>query len=106
MHSIAGRTLRFSFNDGPMAGKTIEHVFERDGSVRFHEAGSAGKSTTEKKYEFATIGADVGAVSYLGSSGYTLTVILDYRAKSLVAFSSNEKMHLMQHGRFEEVDAS
>ncbi len=100
---LAGKTLRFTFDDGPMAGKTFEHVFEVGGAVRFRPAESLGEGTTEKKYEAATIGADVCAVSYLGSSGYTLTVVLDYRTKKLVAFSSNEKTHLMQRGSFEEV---
>ncbi|HEY3815718.1 MAG TPA: MoaF N-terminal domain-containing protein [Polyangiaceae bacterium] len=103
---VAGKTLRFRFDDGPMAGKTFEHVFEPSGAVRYRDVDGKGEGTTEKKYEAATIGTDVCAVSYLGSSGYTLTVVLDLRTKKLVAFSSNEKMHLMQHGTFEEVEAS
>ena len=102
---LAGKTLRFSFEDGPMAGKTFEHVFEPGGAVRFRAMDSKGDATTEKKYEVASIGQDVCAVSYLGASGYTLTVVLDFRTKKLVAFSSNEKVHLMQHGTFDEQDA-
>lgn len=101
---VAGKTLRFTFEDGPMAGKTFVHVFEPD-SVRYRQVDSDGKGTTAK-YEAAMAGRDVWAVSYLGSSGYTLTVVLDTRTRKLLAFSSNEKMLLMQHGTFEEVGAS
>jgi hypothetical protein len=103
---VAGKTLRFTFEDGPMAMKTFEHVFEPSGAVRFREVDAKGEGTVEKKYEAAAIGTDVHAISYLGSSGYTLTVVLDLRTKKLVAFASNEKMHAMQHGTFEEVAAS
>ncbi len=103
---VAGKTLRFTFEDGPMAGKTFEHVFEPDGSVRYAPVGSKGPGSSEKRYEAAAIGREVWAVSYLGSSGYTLTVVLDARTHKLVAFSSNEKMHLMQRGTFEEVDGA
>jgi len=45
----------------------------------------------------------VSAVSYLSSAGYTLTAVLDFATKKLVAFSSNEKMLGIQHGTFQEV---
>jgi MoaF N-terminal domain len=103
---VAGKVYRFRFEDGPMAGKTIEHTFLESGALRFRQSDAEGEGTTEKKYAAATIAPDVLAVSYLGSSGYTLTVVLDERTKKLVAFSSNETMHLMQHGTFEEVEVS
>jgi hypothetical protein len=99
----AGKAILFRFDDGPMAGKTFEHVFEPSGAVRYRQVDSKGEGTTEKKYEGASVGQDVCANSYLGSSGYTLTAVLDYRTRRLVAFSSNEKTHLMQHGTFEEL---
>jgi hypothetical protein len=43
-------------------------------------------------------------VSYLSSSGYTLTVVLDNRSKHVVAFASNEKELTVQHGTFEMAD--
>jgi hypothetical protein len=102
-NAVAGKTLRFTFKNGPMAGKTFEHVFERSGSVRFHPMDATGEDTTVRDYESAAIGPDVAVISYLSSSGFTLTAVLDYRTKALVAFSSNDKMHLMQYGTFEEV---
>jgi len=106
LNPVAGKALRFTFEDGPMAGKTFEHVFSESGAVRFRQLGGNGEGTTVKKYEAASVGADVLVVSYLGSSGYTLTAVLDRRTRKLVAFSSNEHMHLVQHGTFEEVNGS
>jgi MoaF-like len=100
---IRGQAIRWTFSDGPMAKKTFEHTFERDGSVKWCsiEGDIKGKSSREANYQLASIGADVYAVSYLASSGYTLTVILDYRTGQLVAFASNETSLTLQHGTFE-----
>jgi hypothetical protein len=109
--SVRGKVLRFSFDDGPMAKKTFEHRFADDGTVAFHQVGD-GKASGEKKkadgnpatkYEVATVRDGVSAVSYLSSAGYTLTAVLDFATKKLVAFSSNEKMLGIQHGTFQEV---
>jgi hypothetical protein len=111
---IRGKTIRFSFSDGPMAKKTFEHHFDRNGTVSFRMVGSeasssVGKSasrddskkTPDPKFEIAMIREDLGAVSYLGSGGYTLTTLLDFKTRKLVAFSSNEKGVSVQHGTFE-----
>ncbi len=111
---IRGSSLRFHFADGPMAGKTFEHTFSQDGAVAFHMMGD-GKSAHAPavtgrptpgptlKYEVAAIRDDVYAVSYL-SKGYTLTTILDFETKKLVAFSSNERMVSVQHGTFDTAE--
>lgn len=112
--AIRGQTIRFTFDDGPMAEKTFEHVFDPNGTVRFRVVGedaasSAGKATRgddskkapEPRYEIAMLGDDVGAVSYLGSGGYTLTTVLHFKTNKLVAFSSNEKGVSVQHGTFD-----
>jgi hypothetical protein len=110
---IRGQTIRFTFSDGPMAKKTFEHIFDPAGTVHFHMVGvdatSAGKNAKgaenkkarDPKYEIASAGENVGAVSYVGSGGYTLTTLLDFKTKKLVAFSSNEKGVSVQHGTFE-----
>lgn len=105
---VRGKTFRWTFSDGPMADKTFEHVFEKGGAVKFRmvDGKAQGKVTREKKYEVARINADVDAVAYLGSSGYTLTAVLDYKTKQLVAFASNEKGLMLQHGTFEVVRGS
>jgi hypothetical protein len=110
---ISGKTLSFTFDDGPMARRTFEHRFAKNGTVTFHALGGsseAGKDIPGRgpvtKYEVAPVRDDVWAVSYLSSAGYTLTVVLDLATKTLVAFSSNEKMLTLQHGSFEETPAA
>jgi hypothetical protein len=101
---IRGKTFHFKFDDGAMAGKMFEHTFDAGGTVAFRMISGekkAGKQPSTK-YEVATIREDVCAVSYLSSAGYTLTAILDFATKKLVAFSSNEKMLGIQRGSFEE----
>jgi hypothetical protein len=111
---IRGKTIRFTFSDGPMAKKTFEHVFDAKGTVSFRLIGGDAASSTgkkakgddnkkapEPKYDFAMLRDDVGAISYLGSGGYTLTTVLDFKTKKIVAFSSNEKGVSMQNGIFE-----
>jgi len=105
---ITGHSLRGKFIDGPMAGKSFDHTFSRNGSVSFREVGGDpnAKPGCAEQYQVASLGQDVHAVSYLSSSGYTLTVILDYRTFKLVAFASNETSLTMQHGTFEPLGAA
>lgn len=98
---IRGKTIRWTFRDGPMKGKTFEHIFERDGAVAFRMLGGKGKLTRVDRYEYAPVGKDVYAVSYLGPQGFTLTVVLDFRTLELVAFSSSATELGMQRGTFE-----
>jgi hypothetical protein len=115
---IRGRTIRFTFSDGPMAEKTFEHVFDTRGTVTFRKIGDGASlapgtnssghevKVSGPKYEIAMVREDVGAVSYLGSGGYTLTTLLDFKTKKLVAFASNEKGVSAQHGTFEYGEAA
>ena len=106
---IRGKTVFFTFDDGPMAKKTFAHVFNDNGTVEFSVVGADApspptkepKKTSDTKYESAPVGGQAFAVSYLSPAGYTLTTILDFETRRLVAFSSNEKMLSMQHGTFE-----
>ena len=100
---ITGHSLRFTFLDGPMAGKSFDHTFSRNGGATFREVGSDpnAKPGVASQYEVASLGQDVHAVSYLSSSGNTLTVVLDFKTRKLAAFASNEKSLILQHGTFE-----
>lgn len=91
-----------------MAGKSFDHTFSRNGGVIFREVGSDpnAKPGVADQYQVASLGQEVHAVSYLSASGYTLTVVLDYRTKKLVAFASNEKSLTMQHGTFEQLGSA
>ena len=105
---ITGHTLRWRFSDGPMAGRSFDHTFSRNGCVSFREVDGDpnAKAGTAGQYEVASIGHEVHAVSYLSSSGYTLTVVLDYRTLKLVAFASNETSLTIQQGTFEPLGSA
>ena len=107
---IRGKTHRWTFTDGPTAGKTYEHTFNKNGTVTFKEVGGAAarESTAKKKPDrprYAAVRAadDVYAVSYLGASGYTLTVVLNFKDRGLVGFASNDKEWYPLKGTFEPV---
>ena len=91
-----------------MAGKAFDHTFSRNGGVIFREVGGDpnAKPGAADQYQVATLGQDIHAVSYLASSGYTLTVVLDYKTRKLVAFASNETSVTMQHGTFEPLGSA
>ena len=96
---IHGKTLTFKFEDGPMKGKAFEHTFSDDDQVTYRSVGD-GTPSAPAHCEIARITDDVYAVSYLGSAGYTLTSILDFKTHRLTGFASNEKSLVAQHGRF------
>jgi hypothetical protein len=114
---LRGKTIRWTYEDGPMAGKNFEHVFSGDGNVTWRETSednqrtkppSNGKQKTGKpatearaKYEVAPVNDDVCAVSYLSESGFTLTSVLDFASGTVVSFASNEKELVPQRGMFE-----
>ena len=96
---IRGRTLRWSYEDGPVKGKTFEHTFGEDGTVTWREVGAeVGGGEAGAKYEVATVTDDVYVVAYLAASGWTLTTVVDTRARRIVSFASNEKALVVQHG--------
>ena len=105
---ITGHTLRWSFQDGPMAGKSFDHTFSRNGGVAFREVGGDGTAIrgSADQYQVASLGQDVHAVSYLTGAGHTLTVVLDFKTQKFVAFASNEKSLIMQHGTFEPLGSA
>jgi hypothetical protein len=105
---ITGHSLRWRFADGAMAGKSFDHTFSRNGNVAFREVGGDpnAKPGSADQYHVATVGRDVYAVSYLSSSGYTLTVVLDFATLKLVAFASNDKSLTVQQGTFEPLGSA
>jgi hypothetical protein len=106
---ITGNTIRWTYDDGPMKGRTFEHRFANDGTVSWREVdGSAGSGANagngsaevpSAKYEYARINDDVYAISYLSGSGFTLTTIVDGPSGGIVSVASNEKELVIQHGR-------
>jgi hypothetical protein len=102
---VTGKTLRFTWTEGPTQGDTHEHVFNADGSVDYHKvgAGAKGKPTHEKKYAAMKASDDVYLVSYLAASGFTLTVALNFADRSIVGIASNDKQWFPVKGRLEAV---
>ena len=105
--SIRGRTVRWTFKNGPVAGKTYEHTFNEDGSVEYRQIGAGdGKPAREKECAIVAVNDDVTAMSYLAASGYTLTAVLNFRNNEVVAFASNEEGLFRQDGTFAVVDTA
>ena len=53
---LVGKTIRWSYADGPMKGKGFEHRFADDGTVTWKGAGDETPSPDSRaKYEFARI---------------------------------------------------
>jgi hypothetical protein len=58
--SILGKTVRWTFTDGPTKGATFEHVFHDDGSVSWREAnGKRGAETRAEKATAVKVSDDV-----------------------------------------------
>lgn len=113
--TIDGKTLRWTFEDGPTAGKTFEHTFGTDGTVTWRMIGDGRPAkpnqSAEAKappkptpYQASQLSFDVFVVTYLSEdSGYTLTTVLDFKTGKVVAVASNEQQVALQHGSFEAV---
>jgi hypothetical protein len=101
--SLYGKILRMTFTDGAMTGKTYDHIFEVNGTVEFYavDGVSKGESTFEKQSTVLKVAEKVFLVSYLGDSGYTLTVALNLENWRLVCIASNGKEWSQQNGTFE-----
>jgi hypothetical protein len=102
---LRGKTLRWTFDDGPVAGKTFEHRFADDGAIEWRSVGGAspGKPSREQDCASADLDDRISVVSYRAASGYTLTVVLDFNGMKMIGFGSNSDMWSQQSGHFEVV---
>ena len=100
---VRGKTIRWSYDDGPVKGQIFEHTFGSDGKVAYREAGgsTAAASANEPSipYNVEVINDHVYAISYLSTNKWTLTTIVDETSKKIVSFASNEKSLVVQHGK-------
>jgi hypothetical protein len=112
--AVRGKTIRLSWTEGPTQGTTHDHVFHQDGTVEWRDAdgagkgkgdGGQGKGDAKERPVYAAMEAADGvyAVSYLASSGYTLTVVLNFGDRKMVGFASSAKDWHPVRGRFEVV---
>lgn len=104
--TLRGKTVRWTFTDGPVAGSSYEHVFNEDGTVvwRVTAGPMAGRSAREDEYAAVKVGDNVHIVSYRGASGHTLTVVLNLATNEMVGFASNDTEWYAMDGTFEIVD--
>lgn len=103
---VHGRTLRFTWTEGPTAGRTHEHRFHADGTVdwRSVEATAATEDASRNErpeYFAADVGTTASFVSYLSSSGFTLSVVLDFDTRTIVGVASNGRQWVPVRGRLE-----
>lgn len=114
---VRGKTVRFSWVTGPTQGAVHEHIFHDDGTVEWHTVSENGalidksvEATNEQgnpaerpEYAAASITYDVCLLSYLSSSGFTLTVALNFNDGTTTGFASNEKTWVPVKGTFEVI---
>jgi hypothetical protein len=104
---IRGSTIRWTFSDGPMAGKSFEHSFRQDGTVVWRVLnGTAAAAAPQQpaegvKYAAFKVSDSVYALSYLSASGYTLTVVLNFGTRQMCGFASNDQQWFPLNGSFE-----
>jgi hypothetical protein len=113
--AVRGKTMRWTWTEGPTQGKTHEHRFHEDGTVDWREAsesasGGPGPTAAPRPsgpervpYAAIEVGPSVYVVSYLASSGFTLTVVLNFDTRRLVGFASGGKEWHPLAGTFEVV---
>ena len=101
--ALLGRTIRWRFSDGPVAGQTFEHTFNDDGSVVWRSVDGQNRTNLhrEKFGAVAPISDDVVVVSYASASGYALTVVLNLAQGKMVGFASGHDTWAQQKGTFE-----
>jgi len=105
MESLRGKTVRWTFGDGPAAGMLFEHILNEDGTIvwRALDGPWKGASAQEQRCAATKISDDVHAVSYLAKSGNALTVVLNLSTGRAFGFASgNNDWHSMT-GTFEIV---
>ena len=110
--AIRGTTMRWAWTEGPTKGKVYEHVFHQDGTVEWGDADHPPKSAPKPgapaervPYAAFEVTPKVFAVSYLSTtSGFTLTVVLDFATGAMVGIASGAKDWFPIRGTFEMVE--
>ena len=109
---LRGRTLRWTLEEGSMAGMTFEHHFYADDTVAYRTVDEDAEDKQSRKpdaedrprYKAFQISDDVVLASYLGESGYTLTLALNFDDGRIAGFASNNEEWFPCEGTFEEVE--
>jgi len=108
---VRGRRLRWTFSEGPQAGKTYEHTFHADGTVEYRAvadgAVDAPRGTPggeRPAYAAYPLSESVELVSYRAESGFTLTVALNFADHRMAGIASNSEQWFPARGTFEVAD--
>jgi len=110
--AIRGKTIQFTWTEGPTQGTTHEHVFHEDGTVEWRavEVSEPARRGTQRSepadkpaYAAIRVAEETYIVSYLAASGYTLTVVLNFRDRQLIGFASGAKEWYPLRGTFKVV---
>lgn len=101
--SLIGRTVRWTFSDGPVAGTTFEHDFHDDGTVTWRGVSGPGACAPRREPRYAAVrmADDVWVVSYKSDNGFALTVALNLSNHHMAGFASNGERWYEQKGTFE-----
>ena len=104
--AVRGKKMRWTWTEGPTKGASHDHEFHTDGTVEYRSAGAKSdeKWTKEKEYSARPVADDVYLVSYLGASGYTLTVALNFKDHHMIGIASGAKDWYPVEGSFEVLD--
>jgi hypothetical protein len=116
VNPLSGKTIRFTFSEGPTKGAAYDHTFHDDGTVTWRDSAAPkrdepsekasdkdGKGEKEPPTEYGSfqVADDVYVVSYLSKAGYTLTVALNFETDELFGFASNNQNWYRVRGIFE-----
>ena len=103
MDWLAGKKIKWTFVDGPVAGWTFEHSFNADGSVAWRITDGPHKGATERATSYAAVKVTetIWVVSYRAPSVHSLTVGQNLADHRMVGFGSNAKSWTSQTGTFE-----
>lgn len=119
MNPLRGKTIRFTFREGPTKGASYDHTFRDDDTVTWRDSAGPkrdgpsekasvknGKADEEPPTEYGSfqVADDVFVVSYLSKSGYTLTVALNFETDELFGFASNHENWYRVRGIFDVLD--
>lgn len=99
---VRGRTIRWTWKEGPEKGAFVEHVFREDGHMLLRAVNGRHKSLlkVERRYESTRVGPDLYTVSYRTAAGATTTVILNFKDGTLLGFSSDSEGWYPSRGTF------
>ena len=98
--AIRGKVIQFTWTEGPTKVTTHEHVFHEDGTVEWREpevlepartGAQRSRPADKPAYAAIRVAEETYIVSYLAASGYTLTVVLNFRDRQLIGFASGAK---------------